>query len=145
MNLIANAAEPEPTAVRGEGWKPGNNQAHNDSFSGIAQLQRAQGENIDFYGADGVRQNHSFMEYGEEAEAVGSPKPKEAHPGLQKNMQRENNFLDQPEGEALDDEEDYQDIQKTLGQLQEPKSREPAHNPFTNTLGNLAIEPDQNP
>merc|ERR1712195_469539 len=100
MNLIANAAEPDPIAICGVGLKPGNNQAHNASFSGIAQLQKAQGENIDFYGADGGRKNHSFMEYGEEAEAVGSTTLKEAHPDLQKHTQKTNNFLDQPEGEA---------------------------------------------
>lgn len=91
MNLIANAAEPDPIAIRGEGLKPGNNQAHNDSFSGIAQLQKAQGENIDFYGADGGRKNHSFMEYGEEAEAIGSAAPTDAHPDLQISGRRINN------------------------------------------------------
>lgn len=50
------------------------------------------------------------MEYGEEAEAIGNATPTDIHPDLQKNTQRKNNFLNQPEGEALDDEEDYQDI-----------------------------------
>ena len=85
------------------------------------------------------------MEYAEEAEATGDAKPADLHQDSQKNTQRKNNYMNQPEGEALDDEEDYKDIQKTLGQLQEPSGREAVHNPFKNRVDDQLIEPGRNP
>lgn len=160
MNLITKTEKPKAVSKQTASSKvvEAPNQAQNDSFSNILELQggkdqKQNANDVDFYEASGGQKNHSFMEYGDEAEAVGATgaqAPSEAKetplPGADlkgKNDMtdtRVNNYLDEPEGEALDEEEhagshksyeeDIKDLQRTLGHLEEPGEEEASHNPF---------------
>lgn len=121
MNLITKE---EPKAVV-------TDSAQNDSFSNIPELQGAKDQEGDIEPNRGQK-NHSFMEYGDEVEAIGKKTAKATPPEANSTTKDENtNYLNEPEGDALDEqdyavsyksyeEEDIKDLERTLGHLKEP-------------------------